>query len=58
MPLIHVSMYPGRTQDQKQRYAKAVTDAAVEILGTKPQHVIVIFEDNPKENWFQSGQQL
>ena len=58
MPLIHVSMYPGRTKVQKERYAKAVTDAAVEILGTKPNHVIVVFEDNPKENWFMSGQPL
>ena len=58
MPLIHVSMYPGRSQDQKDRYAKAVTDAAVEILKTKPEHVIVIFDDNPKENWFQAGKAL
>ena len=48
-------MYPGRTKEQKERYAKALTDAAVEILGTKPQHVIVVFDDNPKENWYMSG---
>jgi 4-oxalocrotonate tautomerase len=58
MPLITVSMYPGRTQQQKDDYAKAVTDAAVSILKTKPEHVIVVFEDNPKENWFQAGKQL
>ena len=58
MPLIQVSMYPGRTKEQKEQYAKAITDAAVEILGTKPNHVIVVFEDNPKENWFMSGQPL
>jgi len=58
MPLIHVSMYPGRTQEQKELYAKAITDAAVEILGTKAQHVIVVFDDNPRENWYQSGKPL
>ena len=52
MPLIKVSMYPGRTQEQKSQYAQAVTKAAVEILKTKESHVIVVFEDNPKENWF------
>ena len=52
MPLIKVSMYPGRTQEQKSQYAKAITKAAVEILKTKESHVIVVFEDNPKENWF------
>lgn len=58
MPLIQVSMYPGRTQEQKDQYAKAITDAAVSILKTKPEHVIVVFDENPKENWFQSGRQL
>jgi 4-oxalocrotonate tautomerase len=58
MPLIQVSMYPGRTQEQKDQYAKAITDAAVSILKTRPEHVIVVFDENPKENWFQSGRQL
>lgn len=51
-------MYPGRTQEQKDQYAKAITDAAVSILKTRPEHVIVVFDENPKENWFQSGRQL
>ena len=58
MPLITVSMYPGRSQEQKDEYAKAITKSAVEILKTKEQHVIVVFEDNPKENWFLAGNQL
>jgi 4-oxalocrotonate tautomerase len=58
MPLIQVSMYPGRTKEQKDEYAKAITDAAVSILKTKPEHVIVVFDENPKENWFQAGRQL
>lgn len=58
MPLIAVSMYPGRTQKQKDDFAKAVTDAAVSILKTKPEHVILVFDENPKENWFQAGKQL
>jgi len=58
MPLITVSMYPGRTQEQKDEYAKAITKSAVEILKTKEAHVIVVFEDNPKENWFLAGNQL
>ena len=58
MPLITVSMYPGRSVEQKSEFAKAVTDAAVQILKTKAEHVIVVFEENPKENWFQSGRAL
>jgi 4-oxalocrotonate tautomerase len=58
MPLILVSLYPGRTKEQKDKFAKAVTDTAVQILNTKPEHVIVVFDENPKENWFQSGKPL
>ena len=58
MPLITVSMYPGRTQQQKDDFAKAITKSAVDILKTKENHVIVVFDENPKENWFMAGKQL
>jgi 4-oxalocrotonate tautomerase len=58
MPLISVSMYPGRTREQKEEFAKAVTDTAVQILKTKAEHVIIVYDENPKENWFISGKQL
>ena len=58
MPHVNVSLYPGRTEQQKQDFAKAVTKSAVEILKTKPEHVIVVFNENPKENWFLAGNQL
>ncbi len=58
MPLITVSLYPGRTQKQKEDFAKAITKSAVEILKTKENHVIVVFEENPKENWYMAGNPL
>ena len=58
MPLITVSMYPGRSEDQKKEFAKEVTDMAVKILKTKAEHVIVVFDENPKENWYLSGKKL
>jgi 4-oxalocrotonate tautomerase len=51
-------MYPGRTPEQKHKFAKAITNAAVQILNTKSEHVIVVFDEKPKENWFQSGRPL
>jgi 4-oxalocrotonate tautomerase len=51
-------MYPGRSKEQKDEFAKAVTAAAVQILETKPEHVIVVYDEKPKENWFQSGKPL
>ena len=58
MPYIQVSLYPGRSEEQKQEFAKAVTESAVEILKTKKEHVIIVFDENPKENWFLAGNQL
>jgi 4-oxalocrotonate tautomerase len=58
MPLITVSMYPGRTQKQKEDFTKAITKSAVKILKTKENHVIVVFEENPKENWYMAGNPL
>ncbi len=58
MPLITVSLYPGRSQEQKADFAKAITKSAVDILKTKENHVIVVFDENPKENWFMAGNQL
>ena len=55
MPLISVSMYPRRSKEQKEEFAKAITDAAVQILGTKPEHVIIVYSENSRENWFLSG---
>ena len=58
MPYIQVSLYPGRSDQQKQDFATAITKSAVDILKTKEEHVIVVFDENPKENWFLAGNQL
>ena len=58
MPLITISMYPGRTDKQKEEFAKAITNAAVEILKTKQNHVKVVLEENPKQNWYMAGNPL
>ena len=58
MPYIQVSLYPGRSDQQKKDFAKEITKSAVEILKTKEEHVIVVFDENPKENWFLAGNQL
>ena len=58
MPLITVSLYPGRTDKQKEDFAKAITKSAVYILKTKENHIIVVFKENPKENWYMAGKKL
>jgi 4-oxalocrotonate tautomerase len=55
MPVIHVEMWPGRTNEQKQEIAKAITEAFVNIARTTPEATIIIFSDVAKENWAQGG---
>lgn len=58
MPIVTVSMFPGRNQEQKSEFARAVTEAATKILKAKEDHVIVVFQENAKENWFQASKPL
>ncbi len=58
MPKITISMYPGRTQEEKEELAKAITKLAAQMLKVKESNVMIFFEDNPKENWYIAGNQL
>lgn len=49
MLIIAISLYPGRTKEQKDAFARAITDAAIQILKTKPEHIIVTYDEKPKE---------
>ena len=51
-------MYPGRTAEQKRRYAEEITRAASQILGAKAEHVIVVYDERPREDWYLAGKQL
>jgi 4-oxalocrotonate tautomerase len=58
LPLITVSLYPGRSEEQKRLFAEKITNLSAEIIKTKPEHVIVVFDENPKENWYLAGKNL
>jgi phenylpyruvate tautomerase PptA (4-oxalocrotonate tautomerase family) len=45
------------TREQKDAFAKAITNAAIEILKAKRQHVIITYDKRPSENWYISGEQ-
>jgi 4-oxalocrotonate tautomerase len=58
MPLIAVSLYSGRTKEQKAAFAEAITEAAIQILKTKREHIIITYDERPQEDWFISGKPL
>jgi len=48
-------MLEGRTNEQKIRLIKELTKTTCEICGCKPEAVVVILHDVPKENWGTAG---
>ena len=55
MPKIHVEMFAGRTLEQKRALAKALTDATVQVLGSSPSSVEVVFVEVQKQDWATGG---
>lgn len=58
MPLIRVTMFPGREPDQKTELVRRLTETFLEVCGTPGQTaagVWVILEEVPPEHWAVGG---
>lgn len=55
MPILRVSLWSGRTREQKAELAKALTEVMVQVAKVPPEAVTIQFEDLPKENWAAGG---
>ncbi len=55
MPFITVRMLDGRTEEQKRRLVKAITDAVVETTGAKPEGTTVVIEEVARHHWAKAG---
>ncbi len=55
MPLVRVSMYKGRTIEQKRELVKAITDDVVRICKTTAEATQVIIDEVDKEHWATAG---
>ena len=51
MPHIAITMYAGRTQEQKQKLANRIQELVQEELGVDKKVISVSVEDIPKEKW-------
>ena len=48
MPTIRVDLFEGRTPEQKKNLVKALTQACVDTLGSKPESVdVLLFDVSP-----------
>ena len=55
MPTIEVSMFEGRTADQKRAMAKAVTNAICSTLSVPEESVTIIIREMAKANFAKAG---
>jgi len=55
MPLLRVSLWSGRTKEDKVQLAKALTDTMVNVAKVPAEAVTIMFEELPKENWATGG---
>lgn len=51
MPHVSVKLWPGRSEEEKQRLAKAITEDVVRITGASESSVSVSIEDVPSGEW-------
>jgi 4-oxalocrotonate tautomerase len=56
MPYVAVEIIEGRTEEQKKKVAKAITDALVEHMDTSAEHVYVVFRDVAATDWLIAGE--
>lgn len=55
LPVVQISMWAGRTDEQKKKIIEGVTDVLCEALNIKPENVTVIIYEVEKKNWGKSG---
>ena len=58
MPLVDITLYKGRSHEQKRELAHAISKAFVEIANARPDTVHVIFRDIEPSQWFKSVELL
>lgn len=51
MPHVVIKMYPGRTQEQKQKLADSVTKAVMESIGVEEKTISIAVEEVAREDW-------
>ena len=55
MAVVTLTIFEGRSAERKARLIKALTDAVVNELPAKPEHVRVIINDVPVSNYGVAG---
>ncbi len=55
--IIELTLFPGRTREQKKAAIEIITAKLVEALSIAPEDVFIIISEPPLENWGMAGNQ-
>lgn len=55
MPMVKVSIYDGRSLDQKRELVKGITDVVTRVCGVSAEGVHVVIDEVKRENWSIGG---
>lgn len=58
MPIVRVTMATGRTSAQKKAAALEITNTIVRHCGAHAEHVYVLFDDVPADDWTVGGETI
>jgi 4-oxalocrotonate tautomerase len=55
MPTFQIQMFEGRTREQRQEFAKAITEVTCRVLDVGPESVDIVITEVKRENWITAG---
>ncbi len=55
MPYVNIQVTAGVTREQKAALVRDVTDSLVRELGKQPEHIHVVIQEIPLEDWGYAG---
>ncbi len=55
MPILRISLWAGKTKEQKAELAKALTDTMVQVAKVPPEAVTIMLRNCRKKNWATKG---
>jgi 4-oxalocrotonate tautomerase len=54
VPFVDITLFEGRTDEQKTEIARQISRALIDVGGAEPDSVHVVFRDLERQNWKKS----
>ena len=55
MPYVNVKVTEGVSRPQKRQLVRDITDSLMHVLGKQPEHIHIVIDEVPEENWGYEG---